>query len=233
MSKRCEHIVYDNLVGTYCELTGASVPPDCGAAADETHEDASCVPKRALRYLRGERQFLAGLPLKDREAVMATASVIRERVQEGKLELDDEARELRTMNAEELEQLSRNAAAEARRKRRASEVNDRVLPGLEEERGDLLRRVVVIDEERQKAAAGLPVNVKRLRAAGLKARLGGRRRKPGRKGPRGRAREWTPEELEQLDAMREAGMPMAEVADALGRTTQACYQARKRRKRAR
>jgi DNA-binding NarL/FixJ family response regulator len=71
---RCPKFVSDT-AGDHCKLTGASMlEADCTVEASQ-----SCLPGLSLRYAQGERQILASLDQATREAVIATAKIIRER----------------------------------------------------------------------------------------------------------------------------------------------------------
>ncbi len=85
---RCPFLHYDNLTGTECHLTGASVSDDCGQPKDRPLEDAGeCIPRQAIRYLKGDRASFASKPRAEREAIMATAQAIKLRIEKGLLEL--------------------------------------------------------------------------------------------------------------------------------------------------
>ena len=202
---KCKHISHDNLRGTDCWLTGNSVSYDCGAPVDD---DAAgeCIPKQALRYLRGDRASFAGLTRADRELVMTTARTIGERAKRmgGLFALagiphpdgdtdsaipkeEDEVTDLNSMTAAELLELAAKARAKATVRQRAERQASKARPAIEAERDRCMERVVTLNSALDVLDAGKAVD---LKALGVKiGRAGKRQAADVPKKPSG----WTPE----------------------------------------
>ena len=206
MTAPCEHIIFDNLRGNECELTGASVTADCGDPVDRPMQDAGeCIPRLAFRYLRGDRATFATLGRADREVVMATATRMRERMkaglirredagQEGRREMETDMKavtDLTQLSAAELRDLAIRARAQAREKEKAEKQAAAAIPALEEELDMAQARVLTLERALAELRGGKPVH---LSALGVKLRRGrtiqvsDTARRAARKGV-----EWTPE----------------------------------------
>jgi len=170
---RCKHIVYDNLRGTECRLTGGSASDDCGNPAYLVLDDGGeCIPLQALRYLRGDRVAFALLSWRDRELVMMTAETIRERIEAGLVPRDDREEtgqvaseavgDLSSMTAEQLRELARRAGQQAKLREQAEKRKGVIVP--------VLRAAVLEAEARHtelraalaEAEEGRPVDLKAL-----------------------------------------------------------------------
>jgi len=176
---KCKHISYDNLSGNTCRLTGASVGSDCGGAADRLLDDATdCIPRQALRYLRGDRGFFAALTQADREVVMATARTIRERMAAGLIrhedtkettQVTDETTDLTKLSAEQLLGLAARAKAAARERRKAEAQAEAAKPAILAERQRCMDRVSALNEALAALDQGESVD---LRTLGVKVKPG-------------------------------------------------------------
>ena len=196
---KCKHISYDNLSGNTCRLTGASVGSDCGGAADRLLDDATdCIPRQALRYVRGDRESFATLGRLEREAVMGTAAAIRERIAAGMIrhedtketaEVTDDMTDLSSMTSEQLRELAGRAKAAAREREKANKQASAARPALEEERARCMGRVLAMNKALEALEAGRTVD---LRELGLRVRRGTK----SARGPRaaGQGPKWTPEQ---------------------------------------
>jgi len=206
--RRCGHIVSDGHE-LRCGLTRATVTADCGSPKGAAKEDVSdCVPRLALRYARGERELLVGLDRLTREAVMATASRVRKRMEAGEIGSGAEAKsemrstpdreeaahqgiaDLSSMSVEELQALAARVRVAARERGKAERQKARILPALQRAKATAEARVEQLEVAIEAAQAGRPVNLVELKVRLV--RSGGQARPTTGRRPAG-GPQWNPE----------------------------------------
>lgn len=171
-----------------CSITGASITDDCGRPR-EAGGDADaldCLPKKILRYARGERRFLAGVSGPDRQVILAQAPRVMARLQAGKVRLEGEARsamaeerepnvgplDLTAMSVEELEALAKKADRAARERKRQQADMARIVEPLRERKVILEQQLDSLEVALERVEHGKPLGLthQELKALGVRLR---------------------------------------------------------------
>jgi len=177
----CKHLRSQNDGQTSCDITGTTMPRDCAAPREADADSRNCIPVLALLYAKGERAFLTSLDRPTREAVMATAARVKQRLDAGLINArpDRPAEERGPMRAEEqkpeekpipfasmtaaqLTALAHKARAAARERKKTEKAKARVLPALKAAKAVAESRVEALEVAIEEAEAGRTVDLKAL-----------------------------------------------------------------------